>query len=151
MALKDLRSILKDGHELPINGRVWVIPHVTAQVGLRFQDFVGVAGKAAKAEHDGTDYTPTDEDTEVLSDLQEMDLFHEVLHSGLFEEMQGAGLNFAEIRIAAYYALFHAVFGEDKADAFWRAGGKASAPNRAARRTATQTRTGAARTTRKRA
>lgn len=148
MALKDLRTILKEGHELPIGGKTYTVPLVSAQTGLKFQAFVNIAGKAQKG---GDDYKPTNEDELVLTDVQELDLFKDVLHSGLLEQMIEDGLRFEEIKMAAMYALLYAIAGEEKADAYWGAAGKAPAPNRAARRTGTRTSTGAGTTTRKRA
>lgn len=148
MPLKDLRTLLSDGHKLPIGGKTYLVPYVSGEVGLRFQAFIAIAGKAQQG---GDDYEPSEDDKLVLTDVQEEDLFRDVLHSGLLEEMLDDGLRFEEIKMASMYALLYAIAGEDKADAYWASGGKAQAPNRAARRTGTRTNTGAAPTTRKRA
>lgn len=127
------------------------MPAVTAEVGLQFNSFVSVAFRAQQAQQKDATFVPDDDDMQILNDQQERDIYREVLSDGLWEEMVDDGLTFEHLRIAAMYALLYATQGEEVADRFWASGGKAQAPNRSARRTATRTRTGAARTTRKRA
>lgn len=149
--LKDLSQIIKPGHDLPINGKTYHVPAVTAEVGLTFNSFVSVAFRAQQAKNKDEEFTPDDDDMQILNDQQEHDMVRDVLRDGLWEEMVDDGLSFEHMRIASMYALIHATQGEEVADRFWASGGKAQAPNRSARRTATRTRTGAASTTRKRA
>lgn len=149
--LKDLSQIIKPGHDLPINGKTYHVPAVTAEVGLAFNSFVSVAFRAQQAKQKDQDFIPDDDDMQILNDQQEHDMVRDVLTDGLWEEMVEDGLTFEHMRIASMYALIHATQGEEVADRFWTSGGKAQAPNRSARRTATRTRTAAASTTRKRA
>ena len=149
--LKDLSQFMSDGHDLPINGKTYHVPLVDAETGLAFTRFISVAMKAKNAQENNEDYTPDDEDIQILSDQQERDIYKEVLRDGVWEEMVEDGLAFAHMRMAALYALYHATQGEEVANRFWESGGKAPAPNRAARRTATRTRTGGANTTQKQA
>lgn len=147
MALKDLSEILADGHRLPIRGKTYFVPSASAEAGIRFQGLLTVAARAKGAE----DYKPSDDEKVLIEDAAELDLVNDVLGAELVEEMKADGLPYEHLRTCAFYSLLHATQGEDVAERFWESGGKAPAPNRAARRTATRTRTAAASTTRKRA
>ena len=144
MALKDLRAAINGTLKLPIGGTVYEVEPISAELGLQFQDLMAIAAKAK----DTPEYTPDDADAEVLSDAAETDLYRDALGPA-HDAMVADGVTFAELKLAALYVIFHAVYGDTFADAYWASGGKAPAPNRAARRTATRTRTGAASTTRK--
>jgi len=150
MALKDLRTALAAAHKLPIGGTVYEVQPISADLGLRFQDLMDVAARAKKATDADKEFAPDDADTEVLNDAAEKDLYREALGPS-HDLMVAGGVTFAELKLAALYVIFHAVYGDTFADAYWASGGKAPAPNRAGRRTATRTRTGAASTTKKRA
>jgi hypothetical protein len=150
MALKDLRAALTGILKLPIGGTVYEVPPISAELGLRFQDLMAIAAKAKKAQDAATQYTPDDADTEVMNDAGERDLYREAL-GPVYEQMIADGVTFAELKLASLYVMFHAIYGDTFADAYWASGGKAPAPNRAARRTGTRTRTAAAPTTKKRA
>lgn len=144
MALKDLRAALNGTLKLPIGGTVYEVPAISAELGLQFQDLMAIAAKAK----DQPDYTPDADDTEVLNDAGEKGLYERALGAA-HDAMISDGVTFEELKLAALYVIFHAVYGDTFADAYWASGGKAPAPNRAGRRTATRTRTGAARTTKK--
>lgn len=150
MTLKDLRDVLSDGHRLPINGKTYTIPHASAEAGLIFSEMMGVAAKVAKAQEDGAEPHITDADTPILSDAEEMDLYGDVL-GDTRDEMLDDGLRYEHLKHAAMYSLIYAVMGEDRAVAYWNAGGKAPRPNRAARRTGTRTQRAGAGTTKPRA
>ena len=145
MSFKDLRETLAPGLSLPIGGKTYLIKPISAEVGLRMQDLMSVAAKVAKAQKDKTEYTPTEGDTVILTDAAEADLFKEALGDS-WDEML-TDLSFEELKLCALTVIFHATQGADFAEMYWNAGGKAPAPNRAERRTATRTRTGAASTT----
>jgi hypothetical protein len=149
MSFKDLRETLSPGLELPIGGKTYLIKPISAAVGLRMQDLMAVAAKVAKAQKDNTEYTPTEGDTVILTDAAEADLFKEALGDS-WDEML-ADLSFEELKLCALTVIFHATQGADFAETYWNAGGKAPAPNRAERRMATRTRTGADSTTKTRA
>lgn len=150
MALKDLREALKSSLKLPIGGTVYEVQPISAELGLRFQDLMDIAAKSKKAQDSQQEYTPDADDVEVLNDAAEKDLYKEALGDA-WEAMVADGVRFAELKLAALYVIFHAVYGDTFADAYWASGGKAPAPNRAARRTETRTRTGAATTTKRQA
>lgn len=144
MALKDLRAALAGAHKLPIGGAVYDVEPISAELGLHFQDLMAVAAKAKQ----DPKYQPSEADKEVLDDAAETDLYAAALGPA-YDQMVEGGVRFAELKLAALYVIFHAVYGDTFADAYWASGGKAPAPNRAERRTATRTRTGAATTTKK--
>lgn len=150
MALKNLMDVLGDGHHLTIGEHTYTVPHLSAKVGNEFQIMLTVAAKAQAAEQDGKKYTPTERDKELLNDDEERDLYRDALTSDVYQQMQDDGVPFSAIKLAAMYVILYAVKTPEDAEAFWNSGGKAPAPNRAARRTATRTRTGGASTTRKR-
>jgi hypothetical protein len=146
MALKDLRAALDGTLKLPIGGTTYEVAPISAELGLQFQDLMAIAAKAKE----NPDYSPDDDDAEVLNDAGERGLYERALGPAHDQMIEG-GVTFAELKLAALYVIFHAVYGDTFADAYWASGGKAPAPNRAARRTATRTRTGAATTTKPRA
>lgn len=148
MALKDLRAALDGTLKLPIGGTTYEVQPISAAAGLRFQDLMGIAQKAKQAQDAGEDYSPDQDDVEVMNDQQENDLYRDAL-GDTYDLMVEDGVAFAELKLAALFVTFHAVYGEEFAEAYWNAGGKAPRPNRAARRTATRTRTGAATTTKR--
>lgn len=148
MALKDLRSALNGTLKLPINGTTYEVQPISAAAGLRFQEIMAIAQKSQQAKAAGKDYTPADDDVEVLNDQAERDMYRDALGDA-YDLMIEDGVQFAELKLAALYVTFHAVYGEEFAETYWNAGGKAPARNRAERRTATRTRTGAASTTKK--
>jgi hypothetical protein len=144
MALKDLRAAINGALKLPIGGAVYEVAPISAELGLQFQDLMAIAAKAKE----NPDYTPDDDDTEVINDAGEKGLYERALGPA-HDRMIADGVTFAELKLAALYVIFHAVYGDTFAEAYWASGGKAPAPNRAARRTETRTHTAAASTTRK--
>ncbi|WP_345600453.1 DUF7426 family protein, partial [Thermocatellispora tengchongensis] len=90
------------------------------------------------------------EDMEILSDADERRMYREALGPA-WDQLVDDGASFAALKLAAMTNIIHYVRDPETAEAYFNAGGKAPAPNRAARRTATRTRTGAATTTKPRA
>lgn len=150
--LKDLLEVVGDGHHLPIGGKEYHVPHVSAEVALRFSALTATAERL-KAEAEANPDADADdvlsvEDREVLSDAAERDLFAESLTPEVYAEMRADGVPYEAIKLAAMYVLIYAQAGEEVAGTYWATGGKGQKPNRAQRRTATRTRTGGGRTTR---
>ena len=87
---------------------------------------------------------------ELVSDDDEQDFFRSVL-GPTYDELLADKIPYAGLKAIASLAMIWTTQGFEAAQQYFLAGGKAPAPNRAARRTATQTRTAAATTTRKRA
>lgn len=143
MAIKKFDAFVKEntGHEVEVYGKKYVIPHVAAGPALEFARVLGIAAKVKKAEDAGDKYEPTDHEREILESGEETDLYREALSSPIYEQMLADGVPFTGVKAVATYVLLHAVKSPDEADAWLRSGGKAPAPNRKARRTATRTRT----------
>lgn len=147
--LKNLTTVLKSGHTLPIGDHEYDIPLVNAKTGAQFAAFTSLALAAVEAEEKGKPLPELNsERSEVLSDEEEADLYEAALTPEVHARMVEDGQPYEYIQFAATYVLIHSVFGEAKAEEYWATGGKARRPNRAARRTATQTRTAGATTTR---
>ncbi|MCQ1951621.1 hypothetical protein NNX28_17015 [Arthrobacter sp. zg-Y859] len=153
MAFKDLAEVLDDTLRIPLNGKEYVIHGVTAESGLWFQAIVE-AGKAQadaqrKAKETGTD---APEEIELPADVERVleagrnrDLQREALGDAL-DELISDGVSQVRINHLAQTVVLWTVAGRDQAEEYFNSGGKAVPPNRAARRTATRTRTGAAST-----
>ena len=158
MAFKDLADVLDDTLRIPLSGKEYVIHGVTAETGLWFQAIVE-AGKAQadairKAKEDGTDAPqeislPGDIER-VLEAARGRDMQREAL-GDILDELTADGVSQVRINHLAQTVLMWTVLGREQAEEYFNSGGKAVPPNRAARRTATRTRTAAANTTRKRA
>ncbi|WP_181034118.1 hypothetical protein [Arthrobacter sp. GMC3] len=146
MAFKDLRETLDSTLSLPIGGKEYVIPPINAEVGLRMQDIMNVAAKAAQAKKDGKEYVMTERDEELLSDDEEISIYRDAIGEA-WDEMTEDGVTWEEMKLCALTAIFHATQGPEFAEEYFNSGGKVQAPNREARRMATRTRTAAATTT----
>ncbi len=148
MAFKDLGDWAElGGLKLPIQGKEYVLPAVSAELGPRLQAVVSLG----VAVHQGG--TPSDSDREVLDDAGERDLYREILHPcepddiecppheatercprDVYQEMVDDGVPWAALKHAAMTSMFDAVFDRDTAEKHWESAGKAPAPNRAQRR-----------------
>ena len=158
MAFKDLAEVLDDTLRIPLNGKEYVIHGVTAESGLWFQAIVEVgkvqADAIRKAEEAGE---AAPQEIDVPADIERVieaahgrDLQREALGDTL-DELIADGVSQVRINHLAQTVVLWTVAGRPQAEEYFNSGGKAVPPNRAARRTATRTRTGAANTTQKRA
>lgn len=143
MALfKDLNNFMDEGLTLPVNGKDYTVPEASAELGLRVTRFITLAKISAHQ----PDRPLGPEDEQVLSDVAERDLYQEVL-GDTYQELLDDGVAWAKLKHVALTALFWISDGENTALKYWESAGKVPAPNRAGRRMATRTRTGAAATT----
>ena len=140
---------------LPMSTGEYEIPAIDAKTGLILKDRMSAFEGAARRINAGEDpdavraeivneYGMTMEE---LGQLGEMSLSKEVR-----DKMLDDGVGLRELEVAEMTAFFfHTVSDNgETAEKFWKSGGKApTGPNRAQRRTATQTRQGAATTTQK--
>jgi hypothetical protein len=146
---RDLAEFLDPDLRLPWNGKTYVIPAIPADVGLRCQALISLAGSALARDGQG-EVKVSERDREVLSDLAERDLFRDVLGT-VFDELTADGASWPVVKHMAITAITYFTVDEETALAVWEGQGKAPAPNRAGRRAAARTATAAANTTRKRA
>lgn len=130
---------------LPLSTGEYTIPAISAKDGLVLKELNAAFEEIARRVQAGEDQTAVTEETVEkrgldLDDLQRMEEL--CLSRDLREQMIDDGAGLREVEIAGMTAfLFHTVNDEGKAaEAYWTSGGKAPRPNRAQRRTATQTR-----------
>lgn len=158
MAFKDLAEVLDDTLRIPLSGKEYVIHGVTAETGLWFQAIVEAGKAQADAQRKAAETgTAVPAEIELPADIERVleagrgrDLQREALGDTL-DELTSDGVSQVRINHLAQTVLMWTVLGREQAEEYFNSGGKAVPPNRAARRTATRTRTVAANTTRKRA
>ena len=139
---------------LPMSSGEYTIPAIDAKTGLILKERMAAFEGAARRISAGEDAEAVNAEivkehgitVEELQNLGEMSLGKE-----LRDQMLDDGITFRELELAEMTAfLFHTVSDSgEAAEAYWKSGGKAPKPNRAQRRTATQTQQGAATTTKK--
>lgn len=127
--------------QLTWRGKTYSIPPVDARTGLRIERVMAAAEQAARDK----DAKPDDQ---VLSDMDELDLYPDVL-GPVYDEMLDDGISFRRLKLAATAAMMWTVYDEAVAVEFWEAGGKAPAPANRQQRRAETTRTGGASTTKR--
>lgn len=149
MRFADAHESLEEPLELPIRGKVYEIPPVGAADGIRLQEFMADIQDMARKRQAGE---LTDDDTEKFGSNDSLDELEEVsLTKDVREQMFADGVPLRIVKVAGMTAFYWQAIqdGGETAKAYWESGGKAPRPNRAQRRTATQTRQGAATTTKK--
>lgn len=142
--LKELDDFLSPVLLVPARGKDYRINAVDAETGLRLQRMMSTGIKVQA----GRDLT--EKDLELVSDEEEEDFFRTVL-GPTYDELLADKIPYAGLKQIASLVMIWTTQSFDAAQQYFLAGGKATAPNRAARRTATPTRTAAASTTRTRA
>ena len=139
---------------LPLSTGEYEIPAINAKDGLILKERMELFQDAAQRINNGED--SEDVNAEIvekhgitMDDLR--NLGEMSLSKKLRDKMLDDGVGLRELEVAEMTAfLFHTVSdGGAAAEAYWKSGGKAPSPNRAQRRTATQTRQAAATTTQK--
>lgn len=150
MTLRDYQDFTNDEPlVLPINGKRYTVPPVSAKDGL-YMSAVNDRIKALASKN-------PDPDLVMFTDEGEDDLYKRALGT-LWDELIADNVPFAALRLAGMVAFVDFSRGREYAEALWQTmsdpnlGETAAAPNRAARRAATKTRsakTGAAANTTK--
>lgn len=136
MAFRDLSEFFDPSCRLPWRGKTYVIPPVSAEVGLRCEALLNLAAKAARgAQDDGEEIDLSDHDRQVLSDAEERDLYSDVL-GPVLEELKADGASWPEIKHIAMTAMAYFTLGEEAAVQAWEG---PKAPNREQRRAAART------------
>lgn len=154
MRFEATTDTLDDTLTLPLSCGEYTIPPVSAKTGLILKERMGLFESAAKRINAGEDADEINAELVkahgiTLDDLQK--LGEQSLTKEIRDQMIEDGANLRELERAEMTAfLFHTMSdGGQAAQHYWSTGGKAPAPNRAQRRTGTQTRQAAATTTRK--
>ena len=140
--LKELDDFLSPTLVVPARGKDYRIAAVDAATGLRLQKMLTIGVKA----YSGKD--PSEKDLELVSDEDEESFFQSVL-GDTYAELIADKIPYPGLKAIASLAMIWTTQGFDAAQQYFLAAGKAPAPNREARRTATRTSTAAATTTRK--
>lgn len=140
--LKQLGSFLDPILAVPYRDKIYEIPAVDAEAGLRLQKLVAAGVRTAL---DGGIDPAT---LELVNDADEQG-FYETVLGPVYAQLIADGASSPAVKFIGQTALMWHAQDFEMAETFWRAEGKAPAPNRAARRTATRTSTAAASTTKK--
>lgn len=142
MAYRDLDELLDGGLDLPIGGKLYRVPPVNAETGLRLQrlhDWMFGVAAAVKAHEDdpGQDLALPEPAAELLTDAQELDMYRKSLGTA-YDEMIDDGVAWPRFKVAGMTAFLHHTQSAEAAERYWNAGGRpeASAGNRAGRRAA---------------
>ncbi|MFK0296683.1 hypothetical protein ACIQU6_40285 [Streptomyces sp. NPDC090442] len=130
MGFRALGALLDDSLELPVGKpgqeRIYRVPAPSAETGLRVQQLVTAAGRAA----DGGEV-----DADLVADAEERDLYADVLGTA-YADLLAAGVTWPVLKHCAITAMVWIAQDKEAAERFWNAAGDPSrlAPNRAARR-----------------
>lgn len=142
--LEQLGSFLDPFLAVPFRGKTYQVPAVSAETGLRLQKLVSAGIRAA------TESNLDPETIELVNDAEELGFYEQIL-GPVYPELIADGASFPALKFIGSAALLWHTQDFATAETFWKAEGKAPAPNRAQRRTATRTGSDAAPTTRKQA
>jgi hypothetical protein len=143
MAFQDFRDFTDAGLALPVNGKTYTIPPIDAATGLFCQSLLATSARLIAGQPVG------DDDTELLDDAGERDLYRRLLGAA-YEEMVADGVPWRALKLAAGVVFWDAAADRKTAERYWASGGRpeAAAPSRAERRATTRgTPAGAATTT----
>lgn len=137
-----LDELFDDTLTLPIKGKTYKIPSPSAEDGLKIQRIATVAARLVKG---GESI-----DTTLLDDEEEIDLYRLCL--GPVYDQLLTEVSWSQLRHAGMTAMIWIVADVEAAQQYWATGGDPSlmAPNRAARRAAKKSGSGAGSTTRSR-
>lgn len=140
--LRDFKDFITDPLVLPIMGKNYTVPPLTARSGLH----LALLAEKIDALASGSPNL----DLEAFTDEGEEDLYRHALGT-LYDELIDDDVPFTALRLAGMVAFVDAIRGRDYAVALWQSVGDAAsgeaeaAPNRAARRSKTRSgKTGAA-------
>lgn len=142
MAFKDLGDWAQlVGLRLPIGGRVYELPPISAELGPRVQALIDYGIDIAVGNESAAD------GAQILDDVAERDLYKEVL-GPVYDAMQADGVPWAALKHAAMTSIIDATRDREEAELYWERLGKpepANPPEKPARK-ATATRTNKAST-----
>ncbi len=140
--LQQLGSFLDPILAVPYRDKIYQIPPVDAETGLRLQKLVAAGVRTAL---DGEIDPAT---IELVNDEDELGFYQTIL-GPVYAELVADGASSPAVKYIGQTALMWHAQDFEMAQTFWASEGKAPAANREQRRTATRTRTAAATTTQK--
>lgn len=130
MPFKDLGDWAElGGLKLPIGGKVYSVPPVSAELGPRLEVVMSVGVDVAKGNEVG------EGNQEILDDLGERDLYRDVL-GAVYDEMVADKVPWPALKHAALTVMMDAVYDRDTAEAFWEDLGKPPAAKKAVKKPA---------------
>lgn len=103
---------------MPIGGRMYLLPPISAELGPRVQALIDFGIDIAV----GND-TDADDGAQVLDDVAERDLYKEVL-GPVYDAMQADGVPWAALKHAAMTSIIDATRDRDEAEVYWARLGK---------------------------
>jgi hypothetical protein len=103
--------------KLPISGRVYTLPPISAELGPRVQALVDIGVDIALGNE------PGDDTDQVLDDVSERDLYKEVL-GPVYDAMQADGVPWVALKHAAMTSIIDAARDRTEAEQYWEQMGK---------------------------
>lgn len=117
MGFADYDQIKQEPLALPIRGKTYVIPEVTADVGLKLAVLRDESFKAAAGEDvDETKLRDLDDDSE-------QDLYNQCLGTA-YQEMVDDGVPYGALKLAGITAYIDFAMGREAAETVWATGGR---------------------------
>lgn len=118
MAFKDLGDWAElGGLKLPIGGKVYAVPPVSAELGPRLEVLIAAGVDVAR----GNDLR--DDDRQVLDDLGERELYRDVL-GPVYDEMLADKVPWPALKHAAMTVMIDAATDRATAERYWQSLGK---------------------------
>lgn len=128
MAFKDLGDWAElGGLKLPIGGKVYSLPPVSAELGPRLQVLMSAGLTLGRGGDLG------DDDKQVLDDMAEQEMYRDLLGPA-YDEMTADGVPWPALKHAAMTVLVDATVDRDTAERYWANLGKPPAAKRAAKK-----------------
>lgn len=122
MGFKDLGDWAEiGGLKLPISGKVYSLPPVSAELGPRLQILMSVGVDVS------TGQRVAEADQVVLNDMDERKLYEDVLGTA-YGEMVADGVPWPALKHAAMTVMIDATVDRASAEAYWESAGKSPAP-----------------------
>lgn len=129
MAFEDLGDWAEiAGLKLPIAGKVYALPAVSAKLGLRIVAIMDLGTNLAHGKF-------SDADREVLDDEQEQSLYQEIL-GPRYDEMLADGVPWEALKHAAMTVMIDVALDRERAEAYWARLGKTTPAKKPAKKPA---------------
>jgi hypothetical protein len=105
------------GLKLPIGGKVYAVPPVSAELGPRLQVVVGAGIDVARGNE------VADDNQKILDDLGELALYRDIL-GPVYDEMVADGVPWPALKHAAMTVMIDSATDRETAERFWQNLGK---------------------------
>lgn len=129
MAFEDLGDWAElAGLKLPISGKVYTLPPVAAELGVRIVAIMQLGSDLAV----GGDVNVADK--ELLSDTEERSLYEEIFGPAVWAQALADGVPWPAIKHMAMTAMIDVAYDRDRAEAYWARLGKTVPAKKPARK-----------------